>query len=85
MYHWCEANDPINAYIWCCNLQSEVDEWGGKFGITDVDIFRDFNSDDLSSFRKRAESVEKTFRQTMNANGVQIEEYDTVEEFLKVN
>jgi hypothetical protein len=85
VYHWCEANDPVNAYIWCCTLQSEVDEWGGKFGITDTGILCDFNADDLSCLRKRAETVEEAFRQAMNANGVRIKEYGTVEDFLKVN
>jgi hypothetical protein len=85
VYHWCDMNDPINAYIWCCNLQNEVDEWGGKFGITDIDIFSYFKADDLSNFRKRAETVEENFRQAISTNGVKLDEYKTVEDFLKAN
>ncbi|MCL2409468.1 MAG: hypothetical protein FWC96_07620 [Oscillospiraceae bacterium] len=85
VYHWCDAGDPVNAYIWCCNLQNEVSDWGAKFGITDVDIFGAFNANDLASFRKRAEFVEQKFRQAIKENGVELDEYETVEDFLKAN
>ena len=85
VYYWCDQNDPVNAYIWCCNLQNEVDEWGTKFGITDIDIFGSFNANDLQNFRKRAEHVESVFRKMIAANGVTLEEYKTVEDFLKSN
>jgi len=85
VYYWCDENDPVNAYIWCCNLQTEVDEWGAKFGIEDIDIFSSFNADDLAGFRKRAAEVEQHFRQAIEKNGVKIDEYKTVEDFLKVN
>ncbi|MDR1540304.1 MAG: hypothetical protein LBU32_20355 [Clostridiales bacterium] len=85
VYHWCDMNDPINAYIWCCNLQNEVDEWGEKFGIADTDIFGSFNAKDLSGFRKRAELVEHKFKQTITENGVTLDEYSGVEDFLKAN
>jgi hypothetical protein len=85
VYHWCDANDPVNAYIWCCNLQNEVDEWGAKFGITDIDIFSFFSADDLPAFRRRAEAVEVKFREAIAANGVKLDEYNTVEDFLQAN
>ena len=85
VYHWCDQNDPINAYLWCCYLQSEVDEWGGKFGIANTDIFSAFSADDLSALRKRAEAVETEIRQTVENNGVVIEAYDSVETFLAAN
>jgi hypothetical protein len=85
VYNWCDMKDPLNAYIWCCNLQNEVDEWGVKFGITDIDIFSFFMPDDLSGFRKRAEAVEAKFRQAISEHGVKLDEYKTVEDFLKVN
>lgn len=85
VYHWCDMNDPVNTYIWCCNLQNEVDEWGMKFGIVDVDIFGYFKADDLSSFRKRAEAVEASFRQAISVSGVKLDEYKTVEDFIRTN
>lgn len=85
VYHWCDEGDPVNAYIWCCNLQNEAEEWGTKFGITDIDIFSSFNVEDLLGFRKRAEFVEHKFRQAIYENGVNLDEYKTIEDFLKAN
>jgi hypothetical protein len=83
VYHWCDANDPVNAYIWCCNLHNEADKWGAKFGITDTDIFSSFQPDDLPGFRKRAEAVEAKFRESIATHGVELDEYRSVEEFLQ--
>jgi len=85
VYHWCDANDPINAYIWCCMLQNEVDEWGTKFGINDIDIMSAYNANNLDGFRKQAEKVEQGFRTVIEKNGVKLAEYKTVDEFLKAN
>ena len=85
VYYWCDQGDPINAYIWCCNLQNEVDEWGAKFNITDTDIFSSFKTNDLPGFRKRAEQVEDLFRNAIAANDIVLDEYKTVEDFLEVN
>jgi len=85
VYHWCDENDPINAYIWCCMLQTEVDEWGTKFGISDIDILSAYNANNLEGFRKRAEKVESNFRQAIEKNGVKLDEYKTIEDFLSAN
>lgn len=85
VYHFCDANDPINAYIWCCLLQNEVDELGTEFEIAELDIFGAFDADNLSAFRKRAESVEKAFVAAIEAHGVRIDSYSSVEEFLQKN
>ena len=85
VYHWCDEADPVNAYLWCCMLQSEVEEWGRKFGIDDVDILSAFNENDLVGFRKRAEGVELAFRQAIERNGVILDEYATMEDFLAAN
>ena len=85
VYYWCDMNDPVNAYIWCCMLQNEVDVWGIKFGIDDVGILEFFKFDDLLSFRTHAEAVEAEFRKAIADNGVKLDEYKTVEDFLRVN
>ena len=85
VYHWCDANEPINAYIWCCMLQNEVAEWGTKFGILDIDLLGSYKSDNLMEFRKQAEVVEHNFRRAIEKSGVELDEYKTVEDFLKIN
>ncbi|WMT39404.1 hypothetical protein RE628_18420 [Paenibacillus sp. D2_2] len=85
VYHWCDKNDPINAYIWSCMLQNEVDDWGAKFEIIDIDILSSFKASDLVGFRKRAEYVELKFRQAIKESDIDLDDYRTVEDFLKVN
>lgn len=85
VYLRCEKNDPINAYLWCCFLQNEVDKVGADFGIPDVDILSAFDADNLPAFRKRAECVEQHIVAAIEAHGVKIESYPSVEEFLQQN
>ena len=85
VYHWCDANDHINAYIWGCGLQGEVEEWGEKFGIADIDILSAYNAKDLTGFRKQAEKVEHSFRAAIEKNGVNLDEYKSIEQFLEAN
>jgi len=85
VYHWCDANDHINAYIWGCGLQGEVGEWGEKFGIADIDIMGAYDAKNLNTFRKQAEKVEIGFRQAIEKNGVKLDEYKSIEAFLETN
>jgi len=85
VYHWCAKNDPINVYIWSSFLQDEAEEWGAKFGITDTDIMSAYDATNLAGFRMRAEVVESNFRRAIEANGVKIDEYASVEDFLSAN
>jgi hypothetical protein len=66
-------------------LQNEVDEWGTKFGILDIDLLGYYKSDNLMELRKQAEVVEHNFRQAIKKSGVKLDEYNTVEDFLKIN
>jgi len=85
VYYWCDRNNPVNAYVWCCYLQNEVDRVGAEFGIADLDIFSAFDADDLPTFRRRAEYVEQQIIAAIEAHGATIESYPSVEEFLRQN
>ena len=85
VYYWCDKNDPINAYVWCCMLQNEVEEWGTKFGITDIDILGSFNGEALPALRRRAGYVESLFRKAIEDHGIILDEYNTIEDFLAKN
>jgi len=82
VYYWCDMNDPINAYLWCCMLQNEVDEWGARFGIAEPDILGVFDENNLAVFRSRAEAVERQFRQAIIENDVELDEYKSIDDFL---
>jgi len=85
VYYWCDRNDPVNAYLWCCFLQKEVDTAGADFGIEDLDMLSAFDADDLPAFRRRAECVEQHIVAAIEAHGAHIESYPSVEEFLRQN
>jgi len=85
VYHWCDSGDNVNAYIWACMLQNEVDEWGTKFGISDIDILGHYNPCDLASFALQAEKVEQHFVQAIKESGVKLDDYKTIDEFLATN
>ncbi|MCL2363886.1 MAG: hypothetical protein FWC71_04395 [Defluviitaleaceae bacterium] len=85
VYHWCDANDPINAYLWCCFLQNEVEEWGSKFNIQIRGILDAFDANNLLAFRQRAQQVETAFTQAIAANQVILDTYPTIDDFLSSN
>jgi len=85
VYYWCDRKDPVNAYLWCCFLQNEVDKVGADFGIDDLDMLGAFDADDLPPFRRRAECVEQHIIAEIAAHGAEIESYLSVEEFLRRN
>jgi len=85
VYYWCDRHDPVNAYLWCCFLQNEVDHVGADFGMEDLDILSAFDADDLAAFRKRAERVEQQIVTAIEVHGVHLASYPSVEEFLKQN
>jgi len=83
--YWCDRNEPVNAYIWGCMLQNELDTVGADFGIADLDILSAFDADNLPSFRARAALVEDAIVVAIQAHGVTIESYPSVEAFLAKN
>ncbi len=85
VYYWCDANNPVNAYMWACMLQKETDEVAAEFGIEDADMLSAFDADNLQAFRKRAEDVERNIVETIETHGVEIESYASVDEFIEKN
>lgn len=85
VYHWCDAFDAVNAYLWGCFLQNEVDAVGSEYGLTDLDIMGSFDADDLPTFRKCAKQVEQHFVSAIEANGVTIDSYADIDDFLRRN
>lgn len=85
IYHWCDTNNPVNAYMWGCMLQNETDAVAAEFGIKDVDMLSAFDADNLPVFRKRAEDVERRVIEAIESHGVEIESYASVEDFIEKN
>ncbi len=85
VYHWCGRNDPVNAYLWGCFLQREVDGVGEEYGLVDLDLLSAFEADDLSVFRARAEALERKIVAAIEAHGVTLDSYSSIDDFLKKN
>lgn len=85
IYHWCDRNEPVNAFMRGCFLQAELDIVAEEFGLKEFDLLGTFNSDNLAAYRKQAESLEKEIISIIEKNGVSIESYDTVRDFLNAN
>jgi len=83
--HFCDANEPVNAYMWCCLLQNELDEVGEEYGITGLDVFGAYDPENLPAFRERADLVEQRIVAAIEANGVAIDSYPTMDDFLERN
>ncbi len=85
VYHWCDMAESINAYIWCCYLQREVDRVSEEFGIADTDMLSAYDPINLISFRARAATVEDRIVAAITAHGATIDAYPSIEEFLRKN
>lgn len=85
VYHWCDQNNAVRAFMRGCYIQSELDIVREEFGLSEMDLLGAFNANDLKAYRKRAETLEKRIVATIEKHGVAIDTYDSIDEFLKKN
>jgi len=85
IYYWCGRGDPVNAFMRGCFLQSELDIVAEEFGLEELDLLGSFSTDDLAGYRKQAESLEKKIISIIEDNGISIESYDSIKDFLSAN
>jgi hypothetical protein len=85
IYHWCDQNDAVKAFLRGCFLQAELDIIGEEFGLKEFNLLGAFNASDLAAYRKRAEKLEKQIISVIQEHGAVIEVYNSIDEFLKKN
>ncbi len=85
VYHFCDENDPVRGFSWGCFLQSELDIVREEFGLDEMDLMGVFKASNMAAYRKRAEELEKKIVSVIEEHGVAIDQYDSVEDFLKKN
>ena len=85
VYHWCKQNDSVKSFMWGCGLQYELDVVKEEFGLDEMDLLGEFNANDMTDFRKRAENLEKYVVEKIKEQGVVLDAYDSVEDFLEKN
>ncbi len=85
IYHFCDEKDAVGGFSWGSFLQSELDIVSEEFGLDEMDLMGVFKSDDLTAFRKRAETLQKEIASAIEQEGVKIEAYASVAEFVAKN
>ncbi|MCB2308467.1 hypothetical protein LGL08_14780 [Clostridium estertheticum] len=85
IYVCCDSDDAVLAYISGTCLQRTLDMTVRENGLNRLDLMSAFNSKHLERFKERAMKLQKKFVKMIEENGVNIEAYDTVEEFIKKN
>jgi hypothetical protein len=85
VYYWCDRKDAVRAFMRGSFLQCELDIIQAEFGLAEFDLLGAFRADDLTAYRKRAETLEKRMVSLITEQGVAIEAYDSVDDFLAKN
>ena len=85
VYHFCETGDAATAYLWGCMLQSELGEVEERYDAPQIDILKAFDAEDLKAFASRAAEGERAIIAAIEADGVKLDTYATVDEFLEKN
>jgi len=85
IYVCCDSGNAVLAYISGTCLQRELNIASKENGLDKFDLMSTYNADNLEQFRERAMELQKEFVRIIEDNGVVIEVYNTVEEFIKKN
>ena len=85
VYYYCDQRDTEKVFVWGCYLQEELNTVKEEFGLKEMDLLSQFDTKDLSIFRQCAEELEKYIIDEINKHGVELDIYNTVEDFLAKN
>ena len=81
----CDSGDAVLAYISGTCLQDTLNMASRENGLDKFNLMGAYDSKHLERFKERALNLQKEFVKLIEGNGVNIEEYNTVEEFIKMN
>lgn len=79
---FCDKGDHRNAFLDACYLQSELNIVGEEFGLKEMDLLGSFNSKELTKLKECAKDLENYMIESIEAQGVKINRYESVQEFL---
>ena len=85
IYVCCDSGNDYLAYISGTCLQGTLNMASKEYGFNKYDLMGAYNAKNLGQFRNRAKQIQKEFVKMIEDNGVEIEEYDTVEHFIEKN
>ncbi|MBQ6788233.1 MAG: hypothetical protein IJO85_10985 [Lachnospiraceae bacterium] len=81
--YYAEIGYAPQCYSLGCYLQIEFDAIQEDFGLKEMDLLGKFHVKNLNAFAKRAKELEQYIVQMIQENGVKLNEYESLEMFLK--
>lgn len=85
IYYHCDTNQVLRVFRDAINLQNELNYIKDEFVLKEMDLLGCFDPKDLKSFKENAHIIEAYIISVIEANGVTINRYATLEEFLEKN
>jgi len=85
VYHFCEQGDAWQAFSQSGGLQADLEELAQEFGLPDMDVLAHFDAGDLPAFAKKVKQAEDGIVAAVAAAGVELDAYDSVDDFLAKN
>jgi hypothetical protein len=85
IYRHCGTRNADRAFADSVALQRELNVVGEQFALREMDLLGTFDAEDFSALKLRAQELEQYIVSVIAANGVTLNSYDTLEEFLAKN
>lgn len=83
--YYCDTENAEMALYYACNLQNELMIIQEEFGLKEMDLLGCYHPDNLLELKLRSIELKKYITDTIEKENVKIEEYKTVDDFLKNN
>ena len=83
--YYAGVSDAALCYSLGCYLQIEFDAIRDEFLLSEMDLLSTFDADHLEHFQKRAEILETYLVDIIEENGVKLNSYESLEDFLQTH
>ena len=85
IYYHCDTKNYERAFPDAINLQHELNIIKEEFGLGEMDLLGSFDTENLNTFKKRAQELEQYIVAEIENHGVILNKYDSLEQFLAKN
>lgn len=85
IYFYCEQKEKEIAFMLGCGIQPDLNDIAKEYKISYTDILSHFDANNLEKFSNYVNSMEKNIISLIEENGVKIQQYASVDEFVKMN
>jgi len=85
IYYFCTQNDAHLAFKGMFGIQSDLDELTKEYDLPDLDVLVHFDIDNLNLLAEKLKLAEKHIVNAITSNGIKIDAYVSVDEFIEKN